>query len=480
MSLRRQVLSSIRWTTASSLGRAMLQIVQVAILARLLTPEDFGLMAIVLALMAFLQIFADAGVSNAIIHYQDISREQLSSLYWLNVSVAILLAVLLMGTSLWLVSWYQQPLLQPLFSIATASMVAGALWQQLSIHAQKTLRFSQLAKIELMSAFAGFAVTISLAWIGVGVFAIAFGGLAGAVVACSLAWLVLAEGWRPLWRLNLKEIKPFLKYGGYMIGNNLANTFNGQVDVLVGSSMLGAQATGLYSVPKELSLRIAGIFNPVITQVGLPVMAKSQTDFGLMRRVYLQTLRMTASVNFPLYIVLAIFAPEVGRLLLGDKWEVSLFLLQIFACWGLIRSTASPVGSLLMAAGRADLAFKWNMGMLMVVLPALYFASGFGIEGIAISMFLLMAGAFLPNWYFLVHPLCGARLFEYSIQLLVPLFISVVSVGVGYLVVYCFDSDIVRLTLGAIASACIYCAMSLRYNRVYTDAMQDLLKMRRR
>ena len=125
MKLRHQAFSGVRWTTFSSLGRAVLQFLQIALLARLLTPADFGLIALVIAIMAFLQVFADAGISNAIIHYQDIAQEQLSSLYWLNVSVSVVMALMLAASSYWVAKWYNQPSLQYLLMLAAITLVVG-------------------------------------------------------------------------------------------------------------------------------------------------------------------------------------------------------------------------------------------------------------------------------------------------------------------------------------------------------------------
>jgi lipopolysaccharide exporter len=478
MSLREIILSSVRWTTASTIGRAILQVTQVVVLARLLAPEDFGLIAIVLAVMAIVQIFADAGVSNAIFHYRNVTNKQLSSLYWLNIITSTTLAVLLTGFSFWVVTWYEQPLLQPLFSVAAATMVVGAMWYQLFIKSQKELRFGVLAKIELISALVSFVVTICLAWAGFGVLSIGLGTLVGSTVACGLGWSWLADGWRPLIRLKLWEIRPFIKFGGYMVGSNLTNTFNSQIDVLLGSSILGPQLIGLYSVPKELCLRIAGIFNPVITQISLPVMANSANSQQV-KKIYLKSLRMTASVNFPSYTILAFYAQEIGLLLLGSEWQASITIIQILACWGLIRASASPIGSLLIASGRADLAFKWNCAILLIVPPVLYFACAHGVRGIAVSMLLLAVVTYVPSWYFLVRPLCGARFSEYSIQLIIPVTISFFSTaGVYFFVDQWSGHDISRLIVGIGATGFAYYSLSLIFNREWTDAIRDILKFK--
>jgi O-antigen/teichoic acid export membrane protein len=475
MTLRKQTFSGVRWTTFSSLGRAVLQFVQIAILARLLAPSDFGLIAVVVSIMAFLQIFADAGISNAIIHYQDIAKEQLSSLYWLNVSVSAILALTLVASSHWVAYWYQQPALQYLLMLAAVTLVVGALGQQIRVLAQKNLRFADLAKVELVAALFGFLVAVPLAWMGAGVYALIAGSLTTAAVGCLLVWLRLSDGWRPQARLRLAEIRQFIKFGAYMVGNNLANTLISQIDILLGGRLLGVQSIGLYSVPKDLSLRIGNIINPIITQVGLPVMAKAQGDEALLKKVYLQTMRMTASVNFPIYMALGLFAPEIVHLLLGQQWHDAIPLLQIFAIWALLRSTGNPVGSLLMARGRADLSFKWNMVWLLIMAPAIWIGSQFGVSGMAIAMTVLGVLAYWPNWYFLVRPLCGAKLGEYSAQMAVPLGLSIFAGLAGYLSSYLLEGDLLRLEIGVLLGSSVYIGLSWLFNRVWVEAMMGLL-----
>lgn len=474
MMLRNQTFSGVRWTTFSSLGRALLQFAQIAILARLLTPADFGLIALVIAIMAFLQAFADAGISNAIIHYQDITQEQLSSLYWLNVSVSSTLALILVASSYWVAVLYQQPPIQYLLTLAAATLVLGGLGQQIRVVAQKNLRFADLAKVELIAALVGFIAAVTLAWMGAGVYALIAGNLTTAAVGCSLVWGRLSLGWRPQARLRLTEIRQFLKFGAYMVGNNLANTLISQIDILFGGRLLGVQSIGLYSVPKDLGLSIGKIINPIITQVGLPVMAKAQSDVALLKRVYLQTMRMTASVNFPIYIALGMFAPEIVQLLLGQQWLDAIPLLQIFSIWAMLRSTGNSVGSLLMARGRVDLSFKWVMVWLIIMPPAIWWGSQFGVLGMATAMALLGTLGYWPNWYFLVRPLCGANLGEYSVQMVVPLSLSIVGGVAGYFSVYLLEGSLLRLLTGLTVEGLVYLGLSWRFNRVWVDAMMEL------
>lgn len=480
MTMRRQTFSGVRWTTFSSFGRAFLQVAQISILARLLTPSDFGLIALVTSFMAFLQIFADAGISNAIIHNQNISQEQLSSLYWLNVGVSVLLALMLVMCAPLVASWYQHPQMKLLLVVAGGTLVVGALAQQIRVVAQKNLRFAPLSKIELTSACVGFIVAVLAALYRLGVYSIAIGNFTAAILSTVLIWWFLADGWRPLFRIHLTEIRHFLNFGAYMIGNNLANTFNSQLDIILGGKLLGSQSIGLYSVPRDLNLRIAGIINPVVTNVGLPVMARAQNDKLLLKQIYLKTMRMTASVNFPIYIAIALFAPEIVFLFLGRRWEAAIPLLRIFAIWALFRSTTNPVGSLLFSCGRADISFKWNMALLFILPPFLWLGSQQGITGIAMSMALLMILLFWPNWYFQVRPLCKVKFVEYLIECLIPLILALVAGVVALFVSKFVVVGIVRLLLGLFVGVFLYAVLCWRFNKAWFSLISELVFYKKR
>jgi len=475
LSLKQQTFSAIRWTTFAMVGRAGFSFIQLVIMARVLGPSDFGVMALVTAVLVFSQIFTDMGVSNAIIHHQDISQEELSSLYWLNVFAGGAFMLLLMGLSYPLMTIYQEPLLQPLLMVVSSSFLIGALGRQLMVVAEKELRFSVLAKMELFSAITGFLVTVIWVWVSPTVFALVAGALVSTLTTTILCWVLLASGWRPMLRLRLNEVSHFLVFGGYTMADKFINTFNRQADILIGGRLLSIEALGVYSLPRDLSLKLAGVINPTVTRVGLPVMAKVQHDKAFLKSVYLKTLLMTASINFPLYLAVAIFAPEIVGLIFGDKWLESIPLLRVFALWGLLRSTGNPVGSLIYATGRADLSFKWNMVMFVVTVPVIWVGSQWGGMGVALSLLGKGVFFFIPGWFYLVKPLCGAGLREYATNLLIPLVAAVVAACVAFLSVYFLSEPIIRLTTGLFVGGVVYILVSMLINKQWVDGMKELV-----
>lgn len=475
MNLKQKAYTAVRWTTVAMVGKAGLQFLQVVILARLLAPTDFGLMALMVAVIAFAQIFTDMGVSSAIIHYQNISQEALSSLYWLNVcaSAILMLALILLSTPI--ANFFNEPTLQPLLVAISGYFLLNAVGQQLRVMAEKELRFSMLARIELVAAIIGFIVAVIWAWLLPTVAALVAGLIASAMVLTLLCWLVLANGWRPMLRLRLGEIRYFLSFGGYIMANNMVNTFNNQADIFIGGRMLNVESLGIYSLPRDLSLRLAGVVNPIITRVGLPIMSKAQHDKLFLKKVYLKTLRMTASVNFPIYAALVVFAPELVLFFFGKQWSESVPVLQVLALWGMMRSVGSPVGSLLLATGRADLSFKWNVVLLILVVPSIWLGAQWGIIGLALSQLGLMITLFVPGWFFLVKPLCGISLWQYTSNILVPLTTSLIASLIAYASVEVYVEPLTRLAVGLFVGGVAYVLLSMLMNKQWLKETRILL-----
>jgi O-antigen/teichoic acid export membrane protein len=476
VTLKAQTFTAIRWTTLAMVGRSALQFAQMAILARLLAPADFGLMAIVVSVTAFMQVFTDLGVSTAIIHYQDISQSQLSSLYWLNVTVGLALTMALMATSP-LVSGFlfHQPALQPILMIISVNFLFLAVGQQVRVMAEKALQFSVLAKVEIWAAVGGCATAVVWAWYAPTVYALVAGVLVNGLIQALLLWLLASQGWRPAFRFHVREIRHFLRFGGYIMAGDFVNSLNRQADILIGGRIFPAATLGSYSLPRNLSLNVAAVTNPIITRVGLPVMAKTQHDTNFLKSVYLKTMRMTASVNFPVYIALAVFSRETVVIVFGKRWIDSAPLLVFLAVFGMFRSCGNPAGSLVYAVGKADLAFRWNLALFFVMFPALWLASHFGITGLAAGQAVLMSGLIIPMWYFLIWPNCGARLGEYLLTLLSPLLAALIAVLAGYLAVLHLTTPLWRLGGAALVAMPVYLVASWVINRSWLMAMRQLI-----
>jgi lipopolysaccharide exporter len=473
--LQWRVFSSIRWVTFGMVGKGAIYFLQLFFLARLLNADEFGLMAITLSIIAILQIFSDFGVSNALIHYQVISSEQRSSLFWVNFLSSTLVAIIIFFGSFSIANYYSQPQLKSLLWLSSLTLIINSLGQQIKVMAEKNLQFSVLTKLEVLSSFIGLVFTVGMAYMGMGVFSLVGGTMISAIVFVSLLWIFLSFEWRPAFILNINSIGDFLKFGLFTMANNLINSVIYQSDILIGAKFLNQQSIGEYSLSKELSIGIARVINPIVTRVGAPMMAIADSDKSLIKRTFLKTLNMTASINIPIYAGLFIFSQQVILIVFGNGWAGAAPLLQLLSIWGIFRSAMNPIGSLLAAKGRADLSFKWNFAISIFIIPLTFVGANYGSMGLAISALIGMAAIFLPNWYFLVKPLCGATLNEYISQFIPPTLATILSAACTVLFISFINNKIEQMFLGFAMGIIAYLIFSYWINRDWVLTMYKLI-----
>lgn len=271
MSLRKRTFSAVRWTTAGSISKALLQLIQLAILARILSPSDYGLMALVLIVMGFAALFSDFGLNSAFVQRRNVTEEQRSSLYWLNVSISFGLMLFVIAISPILAWFFDNSELIPLVILSSTSFVFAALGIQVRMAAEKALRFRPVMIVEVIASIIGLLSAVIAALYGLGVYSLVVGMLVSTIATTIMLWIYVSSGWRPMLRMKLDDVKSFLGFGGALVANNIVNHFNLTIDLLLGGRMLAATQLGLYSVPKELVLRIQSVVNPIITRVAFPL-----------------------------------------------------------------------------------------------------------------------------------------------------------------------------------------------------------------
>lgn len=432
-------------------------------------------MAMVGVVLSFAGLFADMGLNAAFMQRQKVTDAERSSLFWFNVSVCVAITALAMLTSP-VVAWvYRDDRLMPLMLLSSTSIVLGALGSQVGMAAAKALNFRPIVILELVGAIVSFSATLLAALAGWGVYALVAGGIVGSVFGTAMAWVFLANGWRPQLRLRMADLRPFMHFGLATVGNNLVNQINMTVDMFLGGRLLGAAQLGLYSVPRNVILEIQFMVNPIITRVGFPLIAQVQDDVARVRSIYLKTMNMTASTNGPIYLSIAFFVPDIVAVLLGDRWRSIVPLFRLLAVWGLFRSLGNPVGSLLMGMGRAGLSLKWNLGMLLIMPPAIWAGSQFGAMGMAWTMMGMAIAVFVPAWYVLVRPLCGASLMQYATAALWPFVLALACIAPAFWAADQFAGPVLRLAVGAMLAVPLYIALSIKLNTEWFAAVRGLL-----
>lgn len=434
MTLKKKTLSGIKWTSFSSVAIAILQLAQVSILARYLVPSDFGLMAIVSVIIGFSALFMDMGISSAIIHKQDITYKQLSSLYWLNILAGIILFIVVYFSASAVADYYNELQIIPLIQLLALTFFISAIGNQYRILNQKKLLFNRLAKVEVISALLAFIVAVVCAMNDYGVYSLVYATLVNVSVSNLIFMLQGLKEHKPSLIYKHSEIKSLIGFGLFQMGERSINYFNSQFDTILIGKLLGVEALGIYSIAKTLVMKPAQIINPIVTKVTFPIMATMQHDTKQIKNIYLKTINYLCSVNFPIYIAIAVLAEPLVLILFGDKWTESVVILQILSFYFMFRSIGNPIGSLQLAKGRADLGFYWNLGLFSFIPLSVYLGSFYGLAGVAFALLGLQIVLNFPSWFFMVKPLCGARFIEYFQQIFKPLIASFLASMAGFII----------------------------------------------
>lgn len=448
MTLKDKAIKGVKWTGVSSVIGATTQLLQLVVLAHYLSPEDFGLMALALVVVGFSQMFLDMGVSNAIIHKQKITKKELDTLYIINIFSGFIISTSLFILSPLLANFYNEPKLEPIIKWISISFIIQPFGQQFLVLLKKELKFNEIAKRDVISKITSLLIAVLLAVNGYGVYSLVFANLSAALLSTSLLLYIGLKYHRPSFYFNFSLARQSLRFGLFQMGENFVNYFNTQIDSILIGKLLGVEVLGIYDIAKNLARRPAQIINPIITQITFPLLATMQNDIRGIKSIYLRTINYLASINFPIYIFIAVFAEPLVVVLFGAQWIDAVPILQVLSIYGMIRSTGNPVGALILARGRADLGFYWNLGLFFLIPISIYFGSSFGIMGITFTLLALQLSLQVPSWLLLVKKCCNAGFYEYFSQFTRPLWIATLQ-AVSYLsLIYSLKDPILLLVAG--------------------------------
>lgn len=431
MTLKQKALKGVKWTGLSSVIRAIIQLIQLIILTHYLSPSDFGLMAIVTVIIGFSTVFVDLGISSAIIHKQNISNVQLSSLYWLNIMSGVIIFLCVYFLAPFVTDFYNEKALLPLIQILSLTFIFSAIGSQFGVLFQKELNFQFIAKVEILAIVASLFTAVFFAVNNYGVYALVYSSLTYIVLLNVIYVYYGIRLYRPSFIYKYKTIKGFVGFGLFQMGDNSINYFNSQLDTILIGKLVGIEALGLYNVAKTLTMRPISIFNPIITKVTFPVMSKIQDDIKNLKNIYLKTINYLLSVNLPIYFILIVMAEPILSVLFGQEWIKATILVQILSVLGIMRTIRNPVGSLLLAKGKANWSFWWNLTMLVFVPSVIYFGSQWGIVGIAAALTIFQTFLLFPSWLIQIRPLCGAEFIEYFLLIFRTVIIAFLACLLG-------------------------------------------------
>jgi lipopolysaccharide exporter len=483
MSLKKTAIKGVQWTSVSTIINVGTQFVQVAILARLLSPTDFGLVGMVMIIVGFAQMFSDMGISAAIIHYQDIKPNVLSTLYWLNIVCGVVIwAVLILITPL-VVTFFHEPELKNLFVISSLNFLIIPIGQQFQTLLEKELKFNRIAKIEIASVIVSRSIAIVLALLNYGVYSLVWGRILTTFLRSILLVLDGVKIHRPRFHFSYNEdIKKILSFGLYKMAQLTLNYFGSRFDQILIGKFLGATILGYYSIAFELVLQPLKHINPVINRVLFPVYARLQNDAVKLKEIFFQSLKYLDLVTFPLLFGLIALTKLFVLTVYGKDWLEIIPLIQISSLAALLIISNNPFGSVVLATGRADIAFNWDLGVLAFRVLTIILTIKYGIFYIAWGLVVVNGLFKFASYLFVMKPMLGPCAKEMFIDtFLLPVLYSSIMCGILIVVTNAINGAIImKLVTGCALGVASYIGILFVFERQTMMALSNYVISRMR
>jgi PST family polysaccharide transporter len=361
----------------------VLQIIAAVVFARLLTPEDFGLVAIVTVLTSFAPLLIDFGLGDATTQRSKITQGQVSSLFWLSTAIGLAVAVLVAACSPMIAWIYREPRLQPIALCSGITfMLFGMSGQHLAL-LRRTMQFMAVAKIQILSTLTGTAFAILIAMWGSGYWALVLRPIVAAVCITTGVWLTCP--WRPGLPVPDSEVKSMIRFGMHVVGFSVIYSIARSVDRIALGLFYRPQEVGFYQ--NAVTLYENSIFSTLATlhNVGSTALSKLQSNPAALRQKYEAALASVAFFLMPAAAILSVTAQDVTVMLLGEKWRTSGFLLSIIALRGIFEVIEGSQGWLHLSMGRADRWKNWAIVTAVLQVVAVLIGLPFGVKGVAIA-----------------------------------------------------------------------------------------------
>lgn len=427
--LRKRAVSGAVVTAAAQAAKFVINLLSAIVLARLLMPEDFGLVAMVTTVTGFLRVFKDAGLSTATIQKAEITHAQVSNLFWINVGVSAGLSLLVAATAPLIAWFFREPrLVAVTLALASAFAISGAVVQHQAL-LNRQLRFRAIAVIDIVSALVGLLVGIVMAWLK-----FKYWALVGMQLSTSLAELGLTiwvSGWRPQRPTRRSGTKSMLRFGASLTVASVIRRIATSCDTLMIGRWHGVDAVGLYSRAAVLFLRPVDQLIVPLESVVTPVLSRLQGDPERYRRTFLQVYGAVAFFSFPFAALFLALSRPLVLVVLGPKWEAAVPVFAWFTVAALYLPLYYAVMWLLNTQGRGRDIMTTGAIFSITTVGAVVAGLPFGPVGVAAALSGVGLLVRLPVQFRIVGrtgPVSTADLWSVAVRY-VPNWLGVLSVA---------------------------------------------------
>lgn len=452
-SLKEKTVKGVMWSSIDRFSTQGIQFVFSILIARLLLPSDYGAVAMLNIFLSISQSFIDCGFGTALIRKLDRTDTDFSTVFYFNIVVGLFFYIVLWLASPYIAAFYEIPLLEDITKVLALTFVFSSFSGVHSAKLSITIDFKTIAKISIIVTILTGSVGLWMAYNGYGVWALVIQAVSWSLLRTVLLWLFVR--WIPKWIFSWKSFRGMFSFGSKLLISGLIDTTYKNIYTLVVGKVFSSTTLGLYSRASGLAQYPSSNITSVLQGVTFPVLSSIQNETERLADAYKRFLRISAFIIFPLMVGLAAVADPLVRLVLTDKWEGCIYLLQI-VCFSMMWYPIHAINlNLLQVKGRSDFFLKLEIikkiqgvTILCVTIPM----------GIVVMCYGQIVGSLLSLVYntYYTKKLIG---YGYIAQMkdLLHILIHSLAMGVGvWCIVQIFDSLWLQLVVGILFGAVYY------------------------
>lgn len=461
MSLRKQALSGALYSSLQLFATQGIGLVVSVILARLLLPAEFGLIAMLGVFMGLAATLINGGLTTSLIRTEHVDEEDYSTVFYFNLAVSILIYIIFVFVAPLIAEFYDQPVLTPIVRVYSITFIINAFSAVQITRLNKLLDFKTQLKVSIPSLVIGCSVGIIMAYKGYGVWSLVWSNIIQALVSTIQFWYF--SKWMPLLVFNVKKFRHHFNYGMKLMFSGILDIiFTNAYTIIIGKFFAPAQV-GFYNRAETLQMFPVSAINSVIAKVTFPLFATIQNDNDRLKNVYIKIMHMVLFLVVPTLILMAVLAEPLFRFLLTDKWLPAVPYFQILCFNGILYPIHSYNLQILTVKGRSDLFLKLEIFKKVLIVVVIAASFPFGIYGLLYGSVITSVLCFFINTHYSGKFLNYPALQQVK-EILPILGVGILSGGMVLGIDVCLNNlsltDFSRLIIGTISGMLIYASIS--------------------
>lgn len=471
--LKQQTKKGLYWSFFNQFANYGMQFCVGIVMARLLSPSDYGITALPAVFMAVAYIIQNGGLSGALIRKTDLSEKDLSTAFYYSISVGIVLYVVMFFSARWIADFYNTPVLVPLIRVTALGFLWGPLGTPQNVILNRKLDFKTPTKISIISRIVSAIVGISMAFIGYGLWALVISGLLSSFLSLIMNWYVVR--WIPKAGWSKDSFKYLWDYGNKMMASSLLDTlYNNIAPVFIGKFYSPAEL-GVYNRAQGYAMMPSQNVTGVIQGVTFPVLSRMQNDNEALAHNYRRMLKATAFIIFPIMMMLSALAHPLVITLVTAKWESCIILLQII-CFSLMWYPVHAINlNLLQVKGRSDLFLRLEIIKKIVGVSILAITLPHGLIVFCCGSVVSSLIALVINTYY-TGKLINVGYFKQMRDLLPIVLLGLVMFAMIHLSNYMIPNMLLQIICGGILGAIVYIGGAILFKFSELDDVKYMLK----